>query len=67
MNIEAKTIAVDQDTISGIVSFPDRIKDDTGIMIAHGAGNDMQNPLIVHLAQGLADAGYLTMRFNFQR
>lgn len=65
MNIERTSIPVDPDAVSGIVSIPDKIKDGTGILIAHGAGNDMENPLVVHLAQGLAEAGYLTVRFNF--
>ena len=37
----------------------------TGIIIAHGAGNDMHNDLIVAFADGLADAGHTTLRFNF--
>jgi len=65
MNTERKIIPVDQDAVSAVVSIPGRVQDGTGILIAHGAGNDMENPLIVHLAEGLADAGYLTVRFNF--
>ena len=37
----------------------------TGIILAHGAGNDMNHPLLVELSQGLIRAGYLTLRFNF--
>ena len=37
----------------------------TGIITAHGAGNDMHNDLIVAFADGLADAGHTTLRFNF--
>ncbi len=36
-----------------------------GLIFAHGAGNDMNNPLIVALAEGLAIAGCVTLRFNF--
>ena len=36
-----------------------------GLIFAHGAGNDMNNPLIVALADGLAIAGCGTLRFNF--
>ncbi len=38
---------------------------DPGIILAHGAGNDMENPLLVFLAEGLARAGVLALRFNF--
>lgn len=37
----------------------------TGVILAHGAGNDMNHPLIVYMAEGLAAAGFLTLRFNF--
>ncbi len=37
----------------------------TGLIFAHGAGNDMHNPLIVALADGLAADGFATLRFNF--
>lgn len=57
----------EEELVSGVLSVPDgyRKGEDRGIIIAHGAGNDMENPMIVHLADGLADAGYLTLRFNF--
>ena len=53
--------------VSGVISVPaDFNKDKTvGVILAHGAANDMENPLIVDLGDGLADAGYLTLRFNF--
>lgn len=53
--------------VSGVLSIPEghRAGQGTGIILAHGAGNDMNNPLIVFLSEGLAEAGYLTLRFNF--
>ena len=36
-----------------------------GIILAHGAGNDLENPLLVFLAEGLAREGVLALRFNF--
>jgi predicted alpha/beta-hydrolase family hydrolase len=36
-----------------------------GVVIAHGAGNDMHHPLITFLADGLAADGFATLRFNF--
>ncbi len=50
--------------VSGVLSIPDgRVK--RGVILAHGAGNDMNHPMFVFLAEGLAQAGYLTLRFNF--
>ncbi|WP_139558751.1 alpha/beta hydrolase family protein [Methylotetracoccus oryzae] len=37
----------------------------TGVVLAHGAGNDMTHPFIGFIQQGLADAGLLSVRFNF--
>lgn len=37
----------------------------TGVIVAHGAGNDMEHPLLISFADGLAEAGYPTLRFNF--
>jgi len=53
--------------VSGILSMPEGYIEagGTGIIISHGAANDMDNPLIVFLADGLAEAGYVTLRFNF--
>jgi predicted alpha/beta-hydrolase family hydrolase len=36
-----------------------------GIILAHGAGNGLENPLLVFLAEGLAREGVLALRFNF--
>jgi hypothetical protein len=51
--------------ISGILSIPDADPKDNGVIIAHGAGNDMSHPLLASLAEGLANAGYIALRFNF--
>jgi predicted alpha/beta-hydrolase family hydrolase len=53
------------ETVSGILSIPDSDAMAPGIIIAHGAGNDMNQPMLRFLAEGLADAGYPTLRFNF--
>ena len=57
----------DDEKVSGVVTVPANYKKGktTGIIMAHGAGNDMENPLLVFLSNGLAEAGYLTLRFNF--
>lgn len=56
-----------QKHVSAILSGPDHASktNNTGMIIAHGAGNDMHNPMIVAIADGLAAAGTVTMRFNF--
>jgi predicted alpha/beta-hydrolase family hydrolase len=53
--------------VSGVVTLPQTYgsRQTPGAILAHGAGNDMNNPLLVVLAEGLADAGWLTLRFNF--
>jgi len=53
--------------VSAVLSGPDQSSDSnrTGVIIAHGAANDMNNSLIVAVADSLAAAGYTTLRFNF--
>jgi predicted alpha/beta-hydrolase family hydrolase len=36
-----------------------------GIITAHGAGNDMGNDLLAAFSEGMAQAGYPVLRFNF--
>ena len=54
-------------SVSGILSTPDDFKKTkgSGVIIAHGAGKDMNHPLLVFFAEGLARFGFLAMRFNF--
>ena len=62
------TISLEGDEhVSGAVSIPENYEHNktTGVIFAHGAANDMNNPLIKFVSQGLAHAGYLTLRFNF--
>jgi hypothetical protein len=51
--------------VSGILSIPEAGAKDTGVIIAHGAGNDMRHPMLESFAQGLAEAGHVALRFNF--
>jgi predicted alpha/beta-hydrolase family hydrolase len=50
---------------SGILSVPSGPRKKAAIIIAHGAGNDMNSPLIASFADGLAASGYTALRFNF--
>ena len=53
--------------VSGVVAIPDNFQKDktVGVILAHGAGNDMENPLIVAAADVICGAGFLSLRFNF--
>jgi uncharacterized protein len=53
--------------VSAIIHIPLRFQAgrNSGIILAHGAGNDMETPLLVFLAEGLARSGVLALRFNF--
>lgn len=50
---------------SGILSLPIRGHKETAVILAHGAANDMNNPLLVAFSDGLALSGYPVLRFNF--
>lgn len=51
--------------VSAVISIPDRYSGEAGIIFAHGAGNDLNHPLLLFLAESLAERGYLALRFNF--
>ena len=55
------------DPVSAIINVPDPCPNPLqwAFIIAHGAGNDMNTPMLEYLAEGLAHAGHLAMRFNF--
>jgi predicted alpha/beta-hydrolase family hydrolase len=62
------TIPVTKDeSVSAVLTMPaDKKKTlKTGVITAHGAGNDMENELLVAFTDGLAGAGYPALRFNF--
>jgi len=68
MNAETIRISVmGGEQVSAVLSLPEsnRALGPVGVILAHGAGNDMHHPLLVSLSQGLVKAGYLTLRFNF--
>ncbi|MCE5210802.1 MAG: dienelactone hydrolase family protein [Deltaproteobacteria bacterium] len=68
MDRKKLTIPVGGDeSVSAILTLPpDKKKTlSTGVITAHGAGNDMENDLVVAFTDGVAGAGYPTLRFNF--
>lgn len=57
----------DDESVSAVLSVPEDFDPGRtiGVIFAHGANNDMNNPLIKFISQGLTHSGYLTLRFNF--
>jgi predicted alpha/beta-hydrolase family hydrolase len=55
------------ETVSSVFTMPEEYGagQGTGIILAHGAANDLNHPLLTSVAHGLAEAGYLVLRFNF--
>src|SRR6266511_2754010 len=54
-------------TVSAVIAYPEGFTAGRvpGVILAHGAGNDMTNPLLVAVHEGLARHGYLSIKFNF--
>jgi predicted alpha/beta-hydrolase family hydrolase len=69
MKSEKVKIKIDDEGVSGVVLAPDSLNANskTGLIFAHGAGNDMNHPLLVFVSQGLAEKGFITLRLNFQK
>jgi len=55
------------ESVSGVLGVPQGFAAarTAAVIVAHGAGNDMNNPLLAHFTEGLCRAGYLSLRFNF--
>jgi hypothetical protein len=54
-------------TVSAVVARPEGCAPGacTAVVLAHGAGNDMRNPLLSAVHEGLTARGFLTVKFNF--
>ena len=54
-------------SVSGVLHTPDAgpAGEETAVILAHGAGNDMSNPLLVAVCRRLAESGFPALRFNF--
>jgi predicted alpha/beta-hydrolase family hydrolase len=53
-------------TVSAVIAHPDATgKRATAVILAHGAGSDMNNPFLVRVHEELARAGHFSVRFNF--
>ena len=64
MKTQTITIQVDLKQSSGILIVPSQ-KQDLGVILAHGAGGNMNAPFMNFFHQGVAEAGYPSMKFNF--
>jgi predicted alpha/beta-hydrolase family hydrolase len=65
--LEQRQIAIADDTsVSAVVAYPDRHTAlTTAVILAHGAGNDMTNPFLSAVHEGLAAHGFIAVKFNF--
>ena len=50
---------------SAILTMPEGVLQERAVIVAHGAGNDRETPLLVAFSEGLARAGFPVLRFNF--
>jgi predicted alpha/beta-hydrolase family hydrolase len=52
--------------VSAVVAHPEpRVSSPTVVILAHGAGNDMNTPFLAAVHEGLAVRGYVSVKFNF--
>jgi uncharacterized protein len=68
MLVSARTVTIPigpEDFTSGVLLTPASPRSNHAVIIAHGAGNDMNEPRIAAFSQHLSQAGYVTLRFNF--
>jgi predicted alpha/beta-hydrolase family hydrolase len=65
--VDTISIPVDGgEATSGILARPDGSSEKKpGVIVAHGAGNNMHTPFLAVFSEGLARAGYPVLRFNF--
>jgi predicted alpha/beta-hydrolase family hydrolase len=61
-----RAIAISPDVaVSSVWCVPSDYSGQQALVLAHGAGNDMQSAFISHLHTTLAERGVLTVKFNF--
>jgi len=68
MHQEIRKIRVDPNLeVSSVWAIPDDYlgREGSAIILAHGAGNDMENPFMRHFHLAFAEAGLLSVKFNF--
>ncbi|ACL04399.1 dienelactone hydrolase [Desulfatibacillum aliphaticivorans] len=67
IEIQAKMQIPDSKPVSVVINAPEAgfRPEKWAMVLAHGAGNDMNHSMLANLAEGLAAQGHLVMRFNF--
>lgn len=68
MRIENKKIVVDEyTTVSSVWAIPRgfRFRETDALILAHGAGTDMNDPMLSFVHESLARRGLFTVKFNF--
>lgn len=65
MQQEIRISVPGRSSVSAVLAGPDGFRRGPGVVFAHGAAFDKDEPLLVHLAGGLSDRGWMTLRFNF--
>jgi uncharacterized protein len=65
--VERRRIALPGGSVSAVVLRPPafRAGRTPAVIVAPGAGSDMTNPFLSAVHAGLADAGYVAVKFNF--
>jgi predicted alpha/beta-hydrolase family hydrolase len=63
---QSKIVSAKGEAFGIIYAFlPNQVEDRECVIIAHGAGGPMYSPFITYFHRGLAQKGYLTVKFNF--
>ena len=68
MKLIRRTIALDGNaSVSAVVAYPPQFVtgQSTAVILAHGAGNDMESPFLCAVHEGLAQRGFVAVKFNF--
>ncbi len=68
MKLESRKVELeDGQTVSSVWAFPreDRTGRGRAVLIAHGAGSDMNHAFIKYFQEGICQSGLLAVRFNF--
>lgn len=66
MRSDTRQIVVDNNiSVTSVWAVPEHYDRNLALVMAHGAGNDMHNPLLSYLHRAIADNGALCVKFNF--
>ncbi len=63
--IERKLTVKPDSDITSVWAIPENYANQSAVILAHGAGNDMHHPFISFIHEALAKCGNLSVKFNF--